>query len=191
MKDENSIEEVYLDAAKKLRTSLPKFIVFISSAILIWLFGTVVFIPLTAGIKIYEVESSRIINLILILALILLIILSFNEIRNVSDACAGFVAYYIGSEREKISKQRLLRLQRSFSNLANILLVSFFFLLFKPLLDQIHSALAGIVLIVIIIWAIVALISVAMVLGSEIEEAAIKFSKILEKRMKKKTRKKR
>lgn len=185
-----SIEEVYIDSAKRLRKSLPKFIVLISSALLIWIFGMVVFIPLTEGVRILDIDTSRLVNLILIFALILLIVLSFSEIKNISHACAGFVAYYIGSEREKISEQRLLRLRRSFTNLADVLLASFFFILFKPLLEQLHSALAGIVLIVLIIWAIVALVSVAMVLGNEIEEAAIKFTEALEERIKKRAKRK-
>lgn len=185
-----NIEEVYIDSAKRLRKSLPKFIVLISSALLIWIFGMVVFIPLTEGVRVLDIDTSRLVNLIIIFSLVLLIVLSFGEIKNISYACAGFVAYYIGSERAKITDQRLLRLRRSFMNLADVLLASFFFILFKPLLEQLHSALAGIVLIILIIWAIIALVSVAMVLGSEIEEAAIKFTEILEKRVKKKTKRK-
>ncbi len=180
-----NIEKIYLDAAKKLRKGLPKFIVLISSALLIWIFGITVFLPLAEGITIGEIETSRLVSLIIIIALIVLIVLSFGELRSISDACAGFVAYYIGSEREKISKERFLRLQRSFSNLANVLLASFFFIFFKPLLDKMHAAISGIVLIVLIIWAIISLVSVSMVLSNEIEEAAMRFAEVLEKRMKK------
>ena len=138
------------------------------------------------GIFVNNIEAPELINLIAMISIFVLVIASFREIKNVSDAIAGFVAYFVGSERENIGETRIKKLEKTFRSLAYVILISLFFMLFQHLFNQIHPALAGVILIIIVIWAIVSLISVAMVLSTEIEEAAHKFSNNLEKQIKKK-----
>lgn len=182
----NKVEHVYLDSARKLRASLPKSAIFIGAAALVWLFGTSILIPLGQGIFVYGTEASKIINLILIVAIFVMIATSFREIREVADAAAGFVTYFVGNGKKVVEETRLHRLKKTFRNFAYVILAAIVFLMFKPILDGIHPALAGIVLVLISIWSIISLYAVVMAMSSEIEEAAVHFSKNLEKEIRKK-----
>jgi hypothetical protein len=181
MQKRSNIEEVYIESAKKLRVSLPKFVILVSSVALIWLFGTALLIPVGKGIFVSNIEVSEVVNLIVVVTIFILIIASFREIKNVADALAGFVIYFVGSERDSTVLTRLKRLQKSFRNMAYVILVSLFFLLFRQLLDKIHEALAGVVWIVVVLWAIVSIISVIMAMSTEIEEAAHVFAEKIDR----------
>lgn len=181
----DTIEEIYLKSAHKLRTGLPKFVIFLGASFLIWLVGTILLIPLGQGTFVNEIEASLIINLIVIAAVLVLIFSSFKEIRDVADACAGFVTYYVGNGRQTVVSTRTRKLRGTFRSLAYVILVSLLFIMFKSVLDKIHPALAGMVIIVIAIWVIVALYSVVMAMSSEIEEAASAFTAEIEKAVKK------
>jgi hypothetical protein len=179
------VEKVYLNALHKLRTSLPKFIIFLGATFLVWYFGVLLLIPLGKDIFIGDVEASKIVNLILIATLIVLIFSSFREIREVADSLAGIVIYYTSKNGTSINTLRIKKLSSTFRSLVYVLLASFLFLVFKSLLDTIHPALAGMIVIAISIWAIIALYGVVMAVGSEIEEASKFFIKDLEKKLKK------
>lgn len=185
MTKEKIIDEIYIDSAKKLRLALPKFVILLGTAFLIWIFGTTLLIPLGTGIMMGNIETSKIVNIIVIAAVSVLVFASFREIRNIADACAGYVTYYIGNEKGGVKKNRLEKLQRTFRGLAYVIFVSLVFLMFKSILDQIHPALAGIAVIIITIWTIVGLYGVVMTLGSEIEEATRMFVKETKKKLEK------
>jgi uncharacterized protein with PQ loop repeat len=180
------VEEVYLESAKKLRASLPKFVIFLITAFLIWLFASILLIPLGRGIYIGDIETSKIASLITIITILVLLFGSFKEIKSVADASAGFVAYYIG--KDEIDDIRLKKLRGSFRSLAYVLLVSILFMLFKSVLEQIHPALPGIGYIVIVIWAFISLAGVVFTMSSEIEEATKTFVEEIERRPRKKQR---
>ncbi len=186
MPGKRKVVDVYLESARKLRASLPKSIIFLGAAMLIWLFGTNILIPLGTGVLIYDTETSKIINLIVIVSIFVMISATFREIREVADASAGFVIYFVGNGRKSVDETRLHKLRKTFRNLSYVILASIVFLIFKPILDGIHPALAGIVLVVISIWTIISLYAVVMAMSSEIEEAATSFSENLEKQIKKK-----
>jgi len=186
MSKERPIEEIYIESTRKLRTSLPKFVIFIGASFLIWMFGTALLIPLGKEVFIYDIEASKIINLIVIIAILVLIMASFREIKSTADACAGFVIFYVSGEKTTVNNIRLEKLQGTFRSLAYVILVSLLFLMFKNLLEQVHLALSGIALVTIVIWVIVALYSVVMALSSEVEEAAKIFTERLESKLKKK-----
>jgi hypothetical protein len=164
-----------------MRTSFPKFVIVLGAATLVWIVGTILLIPLGRGTFINELEASEIVNLILIAAVLVLIFASFKEIRNIADACAGFVTYYAGNGHKTVVATRVRKLRGTFRSFAYVILVSLLFIMFKSLLDQVHPALAGVFIIVIAVWVIVALYSVVMAMSSEIEEAAIGFTAEIER----------
>lgn len=180
-----TVDRIYIDSAKKLRSALPKFVILLGAAFLIWMFGTTLLIPLGTGILMDNIETSKIINLIVIAAVSVLIFTSFREIRDIADSCAGYVTYYIGNEKNRIKKDRMEKLQRTFRGLAYVIFVSLVFLMFRSVLGQIHPALAGIMVIIITIWTIVSLYGMVMALGSEIEEATKVFVKETKKKLEK------
>ncbi|MDI6798926.1 MAG: hypothetical protein QMD12_02960 [Candidatus Aenigmarchaeota archaeon] len=184
MSDSNSIEEIYISSAKKLRAGFPKFVIFLGLAYLVWLIGTTFFIPLGRGAFIGAVEASRIDSLILLGAVLALLFASFVEMKNVADACAGLVTSYIGHESE-IEEVRLKKVKRTFNITGYILPTTVSYLIFNNLIEQINPMLNTIIPIVIAIWVVIASILLALVLGSELEEAAKVFVERL-KRIRKK-----
>jgi hypothetical protein len=177
------VENVYLESAKKLRASLPKFFVFLGAAFLVWIFGSALLIPLGTGVFLGGVETSKIINLLVLGSLVVLIITSFREIKNVANSLAGLALYYIGGNSNN-EKLRLQKLQSTFRSFSYVILAAVFFILFRGFLLEIHPALAGIVVILLAIWAIVSLYAVVMAMSGEIEEAASSFAERIEQRVK-------
>jgi len=187
--ENNSLEKVYIESAKKLRASLPKFAVSLVAVILIWLFGSMLFIPLGKDLTLGGIEVSQIINLIILITITILIFDSFYEIKNTADAISGFIVYYVSSEHNGISQTRIKKWKKVLRMLAYVILISFFFLLFNPLLEQIHPALSGVVLILIVIAAVIVLFMLVMVMGTEIEETAREFAARFEKPPRRKLKK--
>lgn len=183
------VEKVYFDSIRKFRTCLPKFIIFLGATFLVWYFGILLLIPLGEGVFINNIEASRVINIILIATIIVLTFSSFREIRGVADSLAGFVIYYSSKNREKVDSLRIKKLRGTFRSLVYVLLVSFLFLVFRPILDVVHPALGGIVVIGISIWVIIALYCLVMAMGAEIEEASYHFIEDLKKKLNKRRKK--
>lgn len=177
---ENSVEEMYLNSAKKLRASLPKFVIFLGIAYLIWLIGTTFFIPISNGVFIKAIQTVKLESFIILAAVLVLIFVSFLEIRKVSDACAGLVASYITHRKSKIEEMRFRQLRRSFLNFGYLILVGVTYLIFAGLLSQINVFIVQIVPALIGIWVVISAIFLAMVLGLEIEESARVLSERIE-----------
>ena len=184
-----SLEELYLDSAKKLRTSLPKFVIFIGVAYLIWLVGTTFFIPLSLGAFIGAIEASSLDSLIILAAVLLLLIGSFIEIRNVADATAGIVVSYVLPRNTNVEEVRLRQFRRCFRSVGYVIPFVISFLIFKDLLEQIHPLLNVIIPVIIAVWVVIAAILLAMIMGLEIEESARIFAERVEKRLSKKSKK--
>jgi hypothetical protein len=177
---ENSVEEMYLNSAKKLRASLPKFVIFLGTAYLIWLIGTTFFIPLSNGVFIRAVETAKLESFVILAAVLALIFVSFLEIRKVSDACAGLLASYITHRESKIDEIRLRQLRRSFLNVGYLIPTGISFLIFADLLNQINPFIVQIVPVIFGVWIVVSAVFLAMVLGLEIEESARVLSESIE-----------
>lgn len=182
---EDSVEEMYLNSAKKLRASLPKLVVFLGIAYLIWLVGTTFFIPLSNGIFIRAIETAKLESFVIIVAVIVLIFVSFLEVRKVSEACAGLVACYITHRESKIEEVRFRQLRRSLLNIGYLIPVIVAYVIFSDLLSQINVFFVQIILVAIGIWVVVGAILLAMVLGLEIEESARTLGERIEKIRKK------
>lgn len=185
MQRKHKVEDVYLESAHQLRKSLPRFAIFLGAVFLVWIFGSSLLIPLGTGIQLGRIEASKIVNIIVLGALVVLVITSFREIKLVANAMAGFVTYYIGNSRGETDSSRLEKLKTTFRSFAYVILVSILFLAFKPLLSELHPVIPGIIVIVITIWSIIALYGVVMALSGEIEEAASAFAERIEKRARK------
>lgn len=180
MPNSNNVEEIYLDAVKKLRASFPKFVIFLGLAYIVWLLFSHFFFQLSKESTLGNIEVVRLDSLLIISAVIVLIIASFVEIKNVADACAGLVTSYISSS-EKIEEIRVRKVRRAFRTTFYILPFTVAYIIFSNLLEQIFPLLTTIIPLAIVIWVVIASILLAMVLGLELEEAANKFIQGLRK----------
>lgn len=177
-------DEIYLDSARKLRANLPKFVIFLGVAALLWLIGTYFVVPLGKGGKIGSVDTYRLDFLILLAATLVLIVAAFLEISIVSDSLAGLVASYITHREARIEEVRLRKIKRSFRTAAYIIPIVVSYLLFAGYLEKIYPPLNIVIPVIIVIWVVVAAILLCMVLGVELEEASRLFADTIEKRMK-------
>ncbi|MGC8811991.1 MAG: hypothetical protein ACP5O8_00165 [Candidatus Aenigmatarchaeota archaeon] len=180
MPNSNNVEEVYLDAVKKLRASFPKFVIFLGLAYIVWLLYSHFFFQLSKESTLGNIEVVRLDSLLIISAVVVLILSSFVEIKNVADACAGLVTSYISSAG-KIEEIRVRKVRRAFRTTFYILPFTVAYLIFSNLLEQVFPLLTTIIPLVIVIWVVVASIFLAMVLGLELEEAANNFIQRLRK----------
>ncbi len=182
----NGIEELYIKSARKLRTSLPKFVIFIGMAYIIWLVGTSFFIPVSLGGFIGAIEAARLDSIVILAAVITLLIVSFIEVRSVADATAGLVVSFVLPRDVAVEEIRLKQFRRTFRNIGYIVPFTVTFAIFTELLKQINPLIVTIVPVLITVWVVISALLLAMVMGLEIEESAKNFAEKIEKKLKRK-----
>ncbi|VVB54949.1 Uncharacterised protein [uncultured archaeon] len=158
------------EAVKKFKfelvDSIPKALVYSMTAFVIWLFTKFLFVPL-GNITLYsDVRASSVIVAVAILTILVIILKILKEIRDICDAIAGIIAYSIDRNTATLESQVY---QRAVRSLAYVLVAAIAFLFFSSLLNEIHPALSGIVLIVMFFWAVGTLYSAGMLLSDKIE----------------------
>ena len=184
--EEKSLEEygreVYVASTTLIREAAPKLVLNIGVAILIWLFGNLVFIPISEGIFIRQYVVARIIGLITLAALVGLVLAIVYELRRMADAAAGILAYEVG-RRGEVSVDEVSHYRTAIIGILYVVLVSMVFLLFSKNLSMIHPALTGIALIAVVIWAFFTLWRVGRALSAEITRYAAEWTERLRARV--------
>ena len=175
MADQKTIEQLYLEAAKKLRSSLPKFAIFLGTAYIIWLVGTIFFIPQTAGMLFKQISAAKLESLIIITAVIILLIASVFELNYVVDSLAELVICYVHHSENGYEEVRLRQTKRSFRNVGYLVPAIVGFVIFSSLINQIYPLANQIIPVVIAVWAVISLVMLAMVAGLNIEDSTKKF----------------
>jgi hypothetical protein len=117
-------------------------------ALLIWLFGVLVFLPLAYSIS--PGGLPLICCLIILMGFSIFIFRAFSGLRPLLDSTSDFLAYvYMQKRKAKIHVKRLKTTGRYTSYVITALIL---YLLYSPLLAAIHPALNGLVLIPVILW---------------------------------------
>jgi len=175
-------KEVYAKGVLEIRDSAPKIGINIVVAALIWLIGNYVFIPISTGYFVETWAVPQLINLIVLVALAVLLVMILKELRDLTDAAAGIVAYEVGSRKGEVTKDELNNYKTAFHGILYVFIAAAAFLLIGTQLSMLHPALAAIVLIIIVIWAIVTLFRVGHALSDTVHEYAQEWAKKLEER---------
>jgi len=124
---------------------LPEIAVNLSAALLIWLFGVLVFIPIALGI-----DPA---GLLLPCSLIILLGFSFflfrgsRGLRDVLDAASEVLAYKWARRR----RSRLEEVERKVRAALYSATILIFYLLYSPLLAGIHPSINGVAVILVIL----------------------------------------
>jgi len=143
--DEKETQEKLISVA---RDRLPSTLSNIFTALLIWLFGILVFLP--AAYSISPQGLPLLCSLIILVGFSLFIFRSFDGLRPLLNSTSDFLAYvYIRRRNSKVQVERLKTGSRSVSYVITALIL---YLLYSPFLVAIHPALNGLVLIPIILW---------------------------------------
>jgi hypothetical protein len=179
--------EVYRESARTLREVGARVILTIGAAVLIWIFGQLLFIPLAKGMEDlflgYPVDT--IVSFIFIAALAIIIFAVFVDIRRITNSLAGIMAYHFGKASGEINVESIKHYRIAMDGLLYVIVVSLAYLLFAQYLGDIHPAIPAVLLILIVIWAIFALWRSARAISAEIGKRTAKWAEDLEKQAEK------
>jgi len=130
------------------REHLPSTLINLSAAVLIWLFGALVFLP--AAYMIAPRGLPLACSLILLIGFSVFIFKAFSGLRLLLEATSDVLAYeYIRRRKTKIPIERLKTVVRCIIYVVATLIL---YALYSPFLAAIHPSLSGLVLITIVLW---------------------------------------
>ncbi len=179
--------EMYLESAKALRQVGARVVLSVGAAILIWIFGEMIFLPIakemTQEFMGYPVHS--IISLIIVVALAIIIFTVFIDVRRLTGGVAGVLAYHFGKVSGEVSVDTYRNYRTALDGILYVIVVSLAYMLFANYLAEIHPAIPAIVLILIVIWAIFALWRSCRAIATVIGKYTSKWAEELEKKVKK------
>jgi hypothetical protein len=179
--------EAYTESAKAMREVGARVALSIGAAILIWLFGQMVFIPISTGMEqvFLGYPVHEIISFIFIVTLAIIIFTVFIDIRRLTSGIAGVLAYHFGKASGEITVESFRHYRVALDGILYVVIVSLTYLLFAQYLGDIHPAIPAILLILIVIWAIFALWRSCRAIAAEIGRYTSKFADEIESRAKK------
>ena len=176
-------KDVYIESSQAIAESGPKVILNVGVAVLAWLFGNLVFIPISTGLVLGQYAVTEIISLIVLVTMAVLVIGAVVQIRRLSNAAAGMVAYLMGSRKGEVTRTELDHYRTAITGIVMVGVAALAFLLFSTNLSIIHPALSGILLIVLVLWAMLTLWRSGRAIAAEISVAADELAKSLEARV--------
>ena len=139
------------------REHLSNTLINLSTAVLIWLFGALVFLP--AAYRIEPVGLPLACALILLIGFSVFVFKAFDGLRLLLEATSDVLAHEYIRRRKgaKITVERLRVVIRCIIYVVSALIV---YALYSPFLVAIHPSLAGLVLIPIVLWIFFMLVKV-------------------------------
>lgn len=165
--------EIITESKRELIDSIPKILVYTGTAFMIWLFSKVVFVPLGQIVLWGDIKAASVIVIISVVAISVILLKILKEVRDICDAIAGFIAYTL---EKNATTAEFHIYQKAVRSVAYVIVVVVIFLFFGSLLDEIHPAISGIILIVIFLWSVLTLYSAGMTMSNKIEASAKRFT---------------
>ncbi len=180
--------EMYLESAKAIRQVGARVFLSIAAAILIWLAGQLIFVPIAEGMTqvFFGYPVHAIISFIIVIALAIIIFTVFIDIRRLTGGMAGVLAYHFGRASGEVSTEIYDNYRIALDGIIYVIVVSLAYLLFANYLGRIHGAIPAIILILIVIWAIFALWRSTRAIATVIGRYTSRWAEELEKQVKEK-----
>ena len=170
--------EMYAESAKAVREVGARVVLSVGAAILIWLAGRLIFVPLAEGItnELLGYPVTAIVGAVVAVALAIIIFTVFIDIRRLTRGLAGLMAYHFGKASGEVNRADFNSYRTALDGVIYVIVVSLTYLLFQDYLATIHPAIPAILLVLIVIWAIFALYrsarAVANIIGKYTSRAA-------------------
>jgi hypothetical protein len=161
-------EKVSKESRESLMAALPSITVGVVAAILLWLFGNLIFIPIAEGIEWFGYPLPQILTFIILVALAIFVLKILVDVRKAVDALAGIAAVEIGAPAD-VTQTEVEHYTTAMRSIFYIIIVSLAFLLFSDYLARIHPALSAVALLVIVVWAIFEIWRAVKAVSAEIE----------------------
>lgn len=160
-------EKVSRESREALVGAIPSLTLGVVAAILLWLFGKLIFIPIAQGIEWFGYPLPQILNFIILVGLAIFLVRILADVRRAVDALAGLAACEIGAPYD-VTPAEIGHYKTALRSILNVIIVSLAFLLFSDYLALIHPALSGVMLIAIVVWAIFEIYRAVKAISDEI-----------------------
>lgn len=175
--------EMYEESAKAVREVGARVVLSIGAAILIWLAGRLIFVPIAQGLtnQLLGYPVAAIVGAIIAVSLAVIIFTVFIDIRRLTGGLAGLMAYHFGKASGEVQRKEFNNFRTALDGVIYVIVVSLTYLLFADYLATIHPAIPAVLLILIVIWSIFALYrstrAVAGIIGKYTSRAADELEK--------------
>jgi len=160
-------EKVSRESREALVGAVPSLTLGVVAAILLWLFGKLIFIPIAQGIEWFGYPLPQILTFIILVGLAIFLVRILVDVRRAVDALAGLAACEIGAPYD-VTPEEIGHYKTALRGVLYVVIVSLAFLLFSDYLALIHPALSGVVLIAIVVWAIFEIYRAVKAISDEI-----------------------
>jgi hypothetical protein len=160
-------EKVSRESREALVGAVPSLTLGVVTAILLWLFGNLIFIPIAQGIEWFGYPLPQILTFIILVGLAIFLLRILVDVRRAVDALAGLAACEIGAPYD-VTPAEVGHYKTALRGILYVIIVSLAFLLFADYLALIHPALSGVVLIAIVVWAIFEIYRAVKAISEEI-----------------------
>ncbi len=155
--DKARVTEYYKKVSKESKVAIvgavPAIMVGVIAAVLLWLFGNLIFLPISEGIEWFGYPLTQILTFIIMIGLGIFVMKILVDVRRAVDALAGLAACEIGAPYD-VTPKEVGHYKTALRGILYVVIVSLAFLLFSDYLARIHPALSGLVLISIVGWSI-------------------------------------
>jgi hypothetical protein len=168
-------EKVRTESREALVRAAPSIVLYVVAAVLLWLFGHLVFLPIARTIE-WEWPVVEILNFIIIAVMAVLVIRVLVDIRRAVDAAAGIAACEIGAPYD-VSPEEVGHYKTAFRGIVYVIVVSLAFMLFADFLTNIHQGLSAVVLIAVVVWAVYEIWSSVRAISEEIKRYSSEWAK--------------
>ena len=125
-------KEAYAESAKALREVGTRVILAVVAAIIIWLAGRLIFVPLAEGLtnELFGYPIAAIVSTVIIIALAVIIFTVFVEIRRLTKALSGVLAYQFGKATGEIRTDDYNNYRIAMDGVLYVIIISLTYLLF-------------------------------------------------------------
>jgi hypothetical protein len=142
---EKEARDKFISIARK---HLPSTLINLSTAVLIWLFGALVFLPAAYRIEPRGVPLAC--SLILLTGFSIFVFKALGGLRLLLEFTSDVLAYeYVRRRKAKVPIEKLKTVVRCIIYVAAALIL---YALYSPFLTAIHPSLSGLVLVLIVLW---------------------------------------
>lgn len=163
----------------KIKAAVPSIILNLLITALIWAFGALIFIPLSANFVVLETISiHRIVALIFLIAIAVSFIRVFAHAKNLADGLADVIAAGMRSKKDA-DQSHIDQYRGALRLLFYVIGAVIGYMFLYPFLAPIAAPIAGIVFIVLAIWSISTLFRV----GSTLTEIVYFWADIANRRI--------
>ena len=145
------------DLARCLRAYGPVTFHSLLAALIIWLFGVLVFIPIASSIN---WQTELLCSLIIFMAFTIFMCRAVPNLKKLIDAFSVFPARKYGLKRGMRYENSITLFRNSLYIISSLVIYALYF----PLLMNVHPAISGIVSILILIWILFLTLEILIIL---------------------------